>query len=197
MSQPPDVLLFDVMGTLVYDPFFIDVPAHFNMSLRELIANKDKDAWPAFERNEITETRFFEIFFGDGRKVDGEAMKACMSSNYRFLEGVEELLLELKARGTVMYSLSNYPNWYQLIESKLNLERFMDWQFVSCKTQIRKPDPRAFLGPATKLGIAPDRCLFIDDREDNCAGAAAVGMPAIRYISTPQLRTELVRYGVL
>ena len=197
MTLKPTVLLFDVMGTLVYDPFFIEVPAHFNMTLPELIANKDRDAWPAFERNEIDEEHFFKVFFGDGRQVNGQAMKECMIANYRFLNGIEDLLMDLKAKGVVMYSLSNYPIWYRHIEEKLNLERFMDWRFVSCRTGVRKPDPRAYLGPASTLGVDPSVCLFIDDRADNCQAAEKVGMSAIRFQSVSQLRVELQRFGVI
>ena len=197
MNVKPKVVFFDVMSTLVYDPFFIEVPAHFNMSLQELIKNKDRNAWPAFERDDITETQFFESFFGDGRQVDGAAMKACMHDNYRFLDGIEPLLQELLENGVLMYSLSNYPNWYTLIEDKLKLTRYMDWRFVSCLTKVRKPEPRAYLGPAEALGVSPQQCLFIDDRDDNCIGAKAVGMMAIQYHSTPQLRHELRQYGLV
>ena len=193
----PEVLLFDVMSTLVYDPFFIEVPAHFQMTFKELISNKNTDAWPAFEKNEISESEFFALFFGDGRIVDGEAMRQCMFDNYRFLDGIEMLLKELMEKNCTMYSLSNYPIWYQMIEAKLHLERFMDWRFVSCRTGVRKPDPQAYLIPSKTLEVSPKQCLFIDDRADNCAAAIAVGMSAIQYRSTEQLREELTQYGVL
>ena len=41
----PPVLLLDVMDTLVYDPFFQDMPRFFNMPFKELLASKHPTAW--------------------------------------------------------------------------------------------------------------------------------------------------------
>ena len=40
------------------------------------------------------------------------------------------------------------------------------------------------------LGSRPQRTLFIDDREENVAGAAAAGMKAIRFTGAEALRRE-------
>ena len=96
-----------------------------------------------------------------------------------------------------MHTLSNYPSWYQTIEERLGLSRYLPWTFVSCKTGVRKPDPAAFLGPAQALALPPEACLFIDDRGSNCKGAAAVGMQALRFEGTPLLREQLTELGVL
>jgi FMN phosphatase YigB (HAD superfamily) len=39
--------------------------------------------------------------------------------------------------------------------------------------------------------------LFIDDRESNCAGAQAVGMPSILFRDVASLRNELMTRGIL
>lgn len=191
------ILLLDVMSTLVYDPFFLDLPKAFGMSLQELMKNKNRTAWPAFERNEITEQQFFAQYFGEAGPVDGKKMKDCMQSNYRYLEGIEALLEELKRRQIPMYALSNYPHWYKMIEDKLSLSTYLEWEFVSCKTGVRKPDPRAYLYPAEVLGVAPEHCIFVDDMGKNCKAAAAVGMTAIQFEGAEHLRASLIEQGVL
>jgi HAD superfamily hydrolase (TIGR01509 family) len=82
-----------------------------------------------------------------------------------------------------------------LIDEKLQLSRFLDWTFVSCKTGVRKPDPQAFLGAAATLEVDPQQCLFIDDRPVNVNAAQLVGMVAILYHSAEQLREELADRG--
>ena len=47
------------------------------------------------------------------------------------------------------------------------------------------------------LGSPPPRILFIDDREENVAGAAAAGIKAIRFTGAEALRSELANLGVL
>ena len=46
---------------------------------------------------------------------------------------------------------------------------------------IAKPDVAIYRHAAEGLGVAPEAILFIDDREDNCAGALSAGMQVIRY----------------
>ncbi len=194
MTAP--VLLLDVMDTLVRDPFR-DLPEHFGLPFDELLAQKDPDAWPAFERGELDEQEYARRFFRDGRPVDGAGLRAFMAARYRWLEGVEDLLARLAARGVEMHALSNYPCWYESVEAAVGLSRYVAWTFVSCRTGVRKPDPEAYLGAARALGRAPSACLFVDDRAKNCAAAEAVGMPAVRFTSVDALARALADRGLV
>lgn len=189
-------LLLDVMDTLVVDPFR-GLPDLLGLSLDELLAQKDPDAWPAFERGEIDEHEYARRFFRDRRPIDGAALRAHMAAGYRWIDGVEDLLVRLAIRGVDMHALSNYPAWYLLIEEKLTLSRYVPWTFVSCRTGVRKPDPEAYLGAARALDLSPGECLFVDDRRQNCAAAEAVGMQAIRFTGVADLARELEARGVL
>jgi len=199
MTDPaaPRALLLDVMSTLVHEPFVADLPAHFSLSLEQLKAAVSGDAWVAFEHGDIDEAEFATRFFVDGRRYDYDAMVALLRGSYAFLDGIEALLTDLKAAGVPMYALSNYPRWYLLIEDELALSRFVDWRFVSCETGVRKPDPRAYTGAADALHLEPQQCLFVDDREGNCAAARQVGMPAVRFQGADALRSELETRGLL
>lgn len=190
------VLLLDVMGTLVYDPFYAEIPRFFGMTLPQLVAAKHPRAWVDFEHGRVDEATMLARFFADGRPVDGEGLKAAMQQAYRFLPGVEPLLQALTARGVAMHALSNYPPWYALIEQRLALSRYLQWSFVSCDTGLRKPDPAAYRHAAATLGVEPARCVFVDDRLDNCEAAAAVGMAAVRFTEASALREQLAAHGL-
>ena len=191
------VLLLDVLGTLVYEPFFVEVPAFLGLSLEELLAAKHPTAWADFERGAIDERELERRFFRDGRAYDHAGMRACMESAYRFLPGVEQLLADLRAAGVPMHALSNYPDWYLLIERRLKLSRFLQWSFVSCLTGHRKPEPAAFRGALARLGLPPEGALFVDDREENCAAARALGIEALRFEGADKLRAQLEQRGLL
>jgi len=191
------VVLFDVMSTLVHDPFGDEMPGFFGMTTDELIRVKHPDAWVEFERGAIDEATFLHRFFADGRSYDHRAFVAHVTAAYRYLPGIPELLAELWAHRVPMHALSNYPVWYRRIEGRLRLSRFLDWTFVSCETGYRKPDPAAYLHAVDTLRIPPERCLFVDDREKNCAAARGVGMDAIRFAGAPRLRQELTARGLL
>ena len=51
----------------------------------------------------------------------------------------------------------------------------------SCETGTRKPDPRIYNVTCEKLGVAPERCLYVGDgNSSELPGAEAVGMTALR-----------------
>ena len=191
------VLLLDVMGTLVYDPFHVELPAFLGMTLKELIACKAPDAWPRFERGEIDEETFLRGFFRDGREYDHDGLRACAAASYRWIDGMRALTRELSDAGYALHALSNYPVWYRLIEERLNLSATVAWSFVSCETGVRKPDDEAFLIPLRRLGVAADDCLFVDDQPVNCEAAAALGMDTIRFVDAGRLRGALAARGIV
>jgi HAD superfamily hydrolase (TIGR01509 family) len=191
------VLLLDVMDTLVHDPFYVEVLEFFSMDLQTLFEHKSKDAWKRFERGEMGERELVHEYFSDGRTLDLEGLRSCMHRHYRWLDGIEDLLGELRNRQVEMHALSNYPVWWQLIEDRLGVSRFVQWTFVSCKTGVRKPAAEAYLGAARTLGRSVESCIFVDDREKNCQGAREVQMPAIHFIDAAGLRGSLRESGVL
>lgn len=184
------------MGTLVRDPFFEDMPAFFGLTLKELITHKHPTAWVEFEHGEIDEDACMAKFFRDARPFDAQAFKEHVARGYQWLPGIEPLLEELAAHGVEMHTLSNYPAWWQLIEERLGLSRYVRWSFVSCHTGVRKPDPEAYLGAARALGRPVSSCVFVDDRKDNVEAAWKVGMPGIVFRDAEQLRADLAALGI-
>lgn len=185
------MLLFDVMDTLVHDPFFREAPAFLGMSMDEILAQKHPTSWAEFELGRIDEAEMFRRFWKDGRAFDHVGLKRRMTDAYRWLDGVEQLLAALHAGGHEMHALSNYSNWYRDIEARLGVSRYVAWSFVSCDLGVRKPDADAWRIPLERLGRPPSEVVFIDDREPNCAAARALGIRSIRFRTADALRAEL------
>jgi FMN hydrolase / 5-amino-6-(5-phospho-D-ribitylamino)uracil phosphatase len=190
------ILLIDVMDTVVRDPFW-DMPGFFGYSFDALWPEVHPTAWVDFELGLIDEPTFLDHFFADGRAYDQAGFMQLVDDGFAWMQGMEELLAELRGAGFALHALSNYPLWWQRIERKLGLSRHLAWSFVSCDTGVRKPDPGAYTGAAEALGVAPGDCLFIDNAGPNCKGAAAVSMPAIKFVGAEPLRTELVARSLL
>lgn len=51
----------------------------------------------------------------------------------------------------------------------------------SYRVRVAKPDTAIFEHTLDRLGCRPDQAVFVDDREDNCDGARAVGVTAVRF----------------
>uniref|UniRef100_A0A7N0VIR7 Uncharacterized protein n=1 Tax=Kalanchoe fedtschenkoi TaxID=63787 RepID=A0A7N0VIR7_KALFE len=190
------VLLFDIMDTLVRDPFYEDVPAFFRMSMKELLECKHPTAWIEFEKGQISEMELARKFFKDGRHFDLEGLKDCMIRGYSYLDGVEELLRDLKRNDYEMHAFTNYPIWYQLIEDKLKVSHYLSWTFCSCLTGKRKPDLDFYLEALRHLQVEAADCIFIDDRLKNVEAASNVGIVGIQFKSAKLLRHAFRSLGL-
>lgn len=191
-------IFFDVMDTLVHDPFHDVMPGLLGLTTDELVRTKHPTAWVDFELGRIDEPTFLQIFLPD-RAWDPQGFCAAVREAYRWLPGIEPLLAELRAHADRpgLYALSNYTPWFAWIEECCRLSRYLDRAFVSYQTGVRKPDPEAYLAPCRALGIAPRDALFVDDRPVNCDAARGVGMDAIVFRGAPDLAAELARRGLV
>ena len=185
------------MGTLVYNPFFVEIPSFFGMSLEELRGCKHPTSWIEFESGAITQDIYLARLFTDCRPFNHAEFLACVASAYRWLDGMEACVADLRAAGHAVHTLSNYPLWYRTIEEKLKLSRYVEWTFVSCITGLRKPAQEAFLNASRHLGRAPRECVLIDYSSENCAAAGVAGMPAIHFHNAADLRLELGSRGLI
>ncbi|CAM8989414.1 unnamed protein product [Rhodiola kirilowii] len=78
---------------------------------QELIECKHPTAWIEFAKGQISEMELARKFFKDERYLDLEGLKNCMISGYSYIEGVEELLRDLKHNEYEMHTFTNYPIW--------------------------------------------------------------------------------------
>lgn len=62
---------------------------------------------------------------------------------------------------------------------------------MSYETGVTKPHPTAYEAIAYKLGVEPESCIFVDDKESYCRGARDAGMQTILYVDFEQFREEL------
>lgn len=195
-QQNQKILLFDIMDTIVRDPFYQDMPAFFQMTFKELIDSKHPTAWIDFELGLIDEMELARKFFKDGRPLDLEGLKNCMRRGYSYIQGVEELLRVLKQNSYEMHALTNYPIWYEMIEDKLKLSTYLSWSFCSCALGKRKPDPELYAEVARRLEVEPGNCIFIDDRMKNVEAAIEVGMLGLQFTDADKLSRDLSLLGI-
>lgn len=93
------MLYFDVMDTLVVDPFTTAMPAFFGLPFDRLLAEKHPTAWLEFELGRLSEADFLQTFFADGRPVNGPGLRAAVRDAYRWVDGMEQLVGGLHAAG--------------------------------------------------------------------------------------------------
>ena len=114
VPRPPPathkLVLFDVMDTLIADPFFRGFEKDlFGLEggIKSLFAIKDQKSFIAFEKGEINEDLHFMSYFTDRRLVDGDKVVNYMKSRYEWLPGMKQLCTELQSAGVEMAACSN------------------------------------------------------------------------------------------
>jgi HAD superfamily hydrolase (TIGR01509 family) len=65
---------------------------------------------------------------------------------------------------------------------------------VSAEEGFVKPDPRIYRAALERLDVAAHQALFIDDVEENVAGARSVGMQALLFVTTAQATEDVGRW---
>lgn len=191
-------LCLDLMGTLLYDPYLEALEAATGLDATVAHRFKDPTSWPDFESGVIDEAEFVRRFFRDGeesRPLDVRAFHAVRRAGYRFLPGMRALLDALDGR-IDRYLASNYPVWIEELRETFELDSCLEGIWASCHLGVRKPDPRFYQRLLDRIEHAPQACLFVDDREDNCAGAESVGMRAHRFRGVTGLVERLRAEGV-
>ena len=71
-----------------------------------------------------------------------------------------------------------------------------DCLVFSCLEGTVKPDPEIYRIALRKSQTAPERTVFIDDREENVTGAQRVGIRGILYETPRQVKTALMELGI-
>ena len=68
-----------------------------------------------------------------------------------------------------------------LLWPEMPLHYYFDTTTFSCAVGMRKPEPRIYAITCVRLGVAPERCLYVGDGgSDELAGAERMGMTALR-----------------
>ena len=121
------------------------------------------------------------VVFGE-EQVDLAAFRAAFSSlewlveagtNWEVVHRIRELRHDGYRTGLLT---NNVAEWSGAWRSTIPVEELFDDVVDSSEVGMRKPDPAIYLLACERLGVAPERTVFLDDAERNVEGARAVGM---------------------
>lgn len=105
----------------------------------------------------------------------------------------------LKNLSTTMptYLLSNTNALHiEYIRKTYSFPRLVRNSILSHELGLRKPQPEIYEAALKMSATKPHETIFIDDLEENCAGARRVGLRAIRYRGAADLKKRLGELGL-
>jgi putative hydrolase of the HAD superfamily len=167
---------------------------------REEYESRHEEPNDRWEKGELTDEQFLEetVFFKPRSFTPSDFIEAIRAQSQWLPGGAKDVITLLRQQNALKMAMLNNEsgalNDYRI--ARFGLAEYFDGFFCSAYVGMRKPDPRMFRAGAEMLNLQPQECVFVDDRENNCAAAAEVGMHAIQYTSEAALREALSGLGV-
>lgn len=162
--------------------------AHPGTSLGEA-AERERDWW----RSRVRET--FRAADGMARFADFEVLFAELWHHYAGAEGwrpapgAHECLETLAKRGLRLGVLSNADQRLPGVLRELDLDAYLHAVTLPAEVGAAKPDPAIFAAALAKLGVPPDRALYVGDHAERDVGATReTGLFAFDAVGFPDLR---------
>jgi beta-phosphoglucomutase len=200
-SRTPGGVLWDLDGTL------IDSAGHHWIAWRDTLAAEGRPVQPGDFANtfgkrndEILHELFGPAIAADWIERVSEAKEQAYRRMLREqglapLPGAFDWLRRLRESGwkQALASSAPRPNIDAVFEA-LSLEPFLDVVVSADEVGRGKPDPAIFLEAARRLGLAPGRCVVVEDAPAGIEAARRAGMPSIGVLSDhhPALVADVV-----
>jgi epoxide hydrolase-like predicted phosphatase len=143
----------------------------------------------ALETGAITEEEFERRF---GRRLGLEDPDHLIDSMFAGMKPDELMVAavkEIRAAGLFTGLVSN--SWSTSHYDRKLLAELFDTAVISAEVHMHKPQLEIYRLTADRLRVEPAECIFVDDLRENCEGAEAVGMTAVRHRSAPETIAEL------
>jgi putative hydrolase of the HAD superfamily len=141
------------------------------------------------ETGTLSETEFETTF---GRRLglrDPEGLIDSMFAGMKPVPAMVDAVKEIRASEMLTGLVSN--SWSTAHYDRDLLAELFDAVVISAEVHMHKPRPEIYRLAAERLDVTPDQCLFVDDLKENCDGAEAVGMTAIRHRTAPETIARL------
>jgi putative hydrolase of the HAD superfamily len=170
----------------------------FDLDYDELERRHDA-LYAEFERGELELAAYLDhtIFYRD-RPFSRDDFETFMWDWSRPYPATLELVARLRDAGAVRLATLNNEsrelNEYRI--RRFGLDRLFEVFFSSCYLGIRKPAERIFRIALDIVGLAPERVVFVDDRDENVFVARELGLKTVLADGAPSIAEGLRDAGV-
>ena len=208
-----EAILWDFGGVFTTSPFEAfnrfetarGLPDNFIRTVNS--TNGHDNAWARFESSEIDVDEFDQAFRHEaeahGHSIGGKDVLALLAGDFR--PRMARVLAECGKHcklGCITNNMKNTPTQAsgttpppdpeRAARTAAILEQF-DVVVESSIEGVRKPNPRIYEIACERLGVTPDRAVFLDDLGINLKPARAMGMITIKVVTEDQAITDLER----
>jgi putative hydrolase of the HAD superfamily len=152
-----------------------------------------------FENGRLSEDGYLDAaVFYEARSFSRDEFRGFIRAQSTPNPAAIDTARELRDRGEYRLATLNNES-RELNEYRIRtfgLGEIFDDFFSSCYTGLRKPERASFRAALDITRHAPEETLFLDDRPENIAAAASLGIRTLRVLDPGRLREALVSSGV-
>ncbi len=195
---PTRALLFDLGGVLIdidFERVFAAWARHSALPANEIRQRFVTDiAYERHERGEIDGTSYLR-HLRELLELDAAEPAIRAGWNALFVGEISDTvaLVREAARYLPCFAFTNTNRIHQQAWSAAypGVVSLFEQIFASSELGLRKPEPRAFVAVARRIGLEPAEILFFDDMRQNVESARSLGMRAVQVAQPTDVRNAL------
>ena len=199
------VIVFDLGGVVLtndwgegLDVFSEEVMKSFGISKDDVERGWKAVHYPFF-KGEINEDEFWQVFLktSGAKKTDLMLAKEIWRKHQHPLNGMMAMVERLgkKYRLAALTNISR--EWLDYKRQKFGLDDVFEFILGSGEAGVEKPDPKMYRILIEHFCEAPEKYLYIDDRQVNLAPARDLGMKALLFHGRSDLESDLRKMGII
>ena len=181
-------IIFDMGGVLIkYDPdYFVDSLELENKEDRDILLKEIflSEYWEMQDQGILTNKEVYDAVIKNiPERLHSQAYRLVMHWHDPVspIEGMAELIKELKESGFGIYLLSNAGFNQPLYWETIPGHEYFDGGVISAFEKTVKPERRIFETLLERYQLKAEESIFIDDVEKNCEGARRCNIHAVRF----------------
>ena len=155
------------------------------------------NAWQKAELGQITEEEFWPQACADLGLVDEteiEALRQDLWNSWQLDRQVLALVDRARQKHRVAILSNATTALEEMLEGRYGIADRFETIINSARVGVAKPDHAIYQELLRELDVKPHEVVFIDDRAENVAAAAAMGMHVIWFIGASELERQLEVY---
>lgn len=152
----------------------------------------------AYREGKITWDEFYDAFKKElAIEDDANKLQQKWIDVYEIIDETRKILEELRKKYKVYFLSDNVKERVIAADQKYGFMQWFQGGVFSYEEGVRKPHDRIYEITIKKVGLPPEKMLFIDDKKRNLLPAARIGMHTLLYKNPEQLKEELKKMKLL
>jgi HAD superfamily hydrolase (TIGR01509 family) len=186
------LLAFDLMSTLLTDPFEHAHEASTGLPMARLFDMGLKRLYHSLERGEITEAEYWRQLRALGTEPDTRLFHRVHRAGCQWIPGMRDLVTHYARQHRTVIA-TNCPEWAESIRSRFLAEIDVEW-FPSYRHGVRKPSAGYFTELCAAAGVTPAQLVLVDDKARNVDAVRELGGRAITFRSAAETAARLTDF---